>query len=430
MFQELTRASVHEQVRRHLAQGDHRRADALCEQVLATAADDVTLRRMHATLLMESGEIARAAQAWALVAAAEPSLEACSRLGICLAHLGEHAQALPAFEQALQLSADAFLVRLCYAESLDAVGRGDDALPMYFAAVHAAQAKGRWLDQHSTAPELRSRVIAAMARIDQGRHALFAAAVQPLIDRFGEAALRRVTAALRIYLGLQPRPADDGQRPTFLYVPDLDPSPYLGAARFPWYARLQAATEGICNEVRQVLASRQAVQPFLDFSNGATPQDYLSAKHGDGAWDAYFFYRHGVAHAENLQRCPVTAAALAHVPLTRIDLHAPEVLFSILAPGTTIKPHYGVSNSRVVTHLPLIVPPECALEVSGIAHHWQVGQLVTFNDTCLHQAWNHSDQLRVVMILDTWHPDLEEAETLALRQLIETIGAFNLRAGL
>jgi aspartyl/asparaginyl beta-hydroxylase (cupin superfamily) len=430
MFQELTRAGVHEEVRRHLAQGDYRRADALCEQVLAKAADDVTLRRLHATLLTDSGQLARAAQAWAVVADADPSLEAWSRLGMCLAHLGEHAQAVPAFEQGLRLAPDAFLLRLWLAESLDALGRGDEALPMYFAAVHAAQAKGRWLDQRSTAPELQPRVLAAMARIDQGRHALFASALQPLVDRFGEAALRRVTAALRIYLGLQPRPADDGQRPTFLYVPDLDPSPYLGAERFPWYARLQGATEGICNELRQVLASRQALQPFLDFSNGATPQDYLSARHGDGAWDAYFFYRHGVAHAENLQRCPVTAAALAHVPLTRIDLHAPEVLFSILAPGTTIKPHYGVSNSRVVTHLPLIVPPDCALEVAGIAHHWQVGQLVTFNDTCLHQAWNHSEQVRVVMILDTWHPDLDEAETLALRYLVERIGAFNLRAGL
>ncbi|WP_371181457.1 aspartyl/asparaginyl beta-hydroxylase domain-containing protein [Xanthomonas sacchari] len=429
MAQVSAAAEALEAVQRHVADGDYRAADALCERALDAAPADLALRRAHAMLLMDSGAFARAAHAWALVAAAAPSVEAWSRSAICLARLGEHAQALPAFEHALQLAADAFLVRLWYAESLDALGRHDDALPMYFAAVRTAQAKGRWLDQDTTAPELRARVVAAMRRIDQGRHAVFVAAIQPLLDRFGEAALRRVMAALRIYLGLQPRPADDGQHPTFLYIPELDPSPYLGAARFPWYDHLQDAAAGIVEEAHQVLASRQSVQPFLDFSNGASPQDYLVGQRGDGAWDAYFFFRHGQAYPENLQRCPRTAAALAQVPLTRIEGHAPEVLFSILAPGTTIKPHYGVTNARVVTHLPLIVPPDCALEVAGIAHAWEVGRLVTFNDTCLHQAWNHSDRVRVVTILDTWHPDLDEAETLALRQLVETIGAFNLRAG-
>jgi aspartate beta-hydroxylase len=118
------------------------------------------------------------------------------------------------------------------------------------------------------------------------------------------------------------------------------------------------------------------------------------------------------------------------VPLTRIDAHAPEVLFSLLSPGTLIKPHHGVTNSRVVTHLPLIVPADCALEVGGVQHDWQEGRCVTFDDSYLHQAWNHSSQLRVVMILDTWHPRLRPEETQALKQLVEVIGGFNRQAGL
>jgi hypothetical protein len=47
--------------------------------------------------------------------------------------------------------------------------------------------------------------------------------------------------------------------------------------------------------------------------------------------------------------------------------HAPEVLFSVLAPGSHISPHHGVTNVRLVMHLPLIVPPgaDCALHLVG-----------------------------------------------------------------
>ena len=195
---------------------------------------------------------------------------------------------------------------------------------------------------------------------------------------------------------------------------------------------MEQATDAIRAELQQVLSAREGLQPFLDFSGGARKSDFLANAQDleAAAWDGYFFYRHGEAFAAHLAACPATAAALAQVPLTRIDGHAPEVLFSLLSPGTVIKPHHGVTNSRVVTHLPLIVPPDCALEVGGVEHAWTEGHCVTFDDTFLHAAWNRSDRLRVVMILDTWHPRLREVEVQALKRLVETIGDFNTRAGL
>jgi aspartate beta-hydroxylase len=55
---------------------------------------------------------------------------------------------------------------------------------------------------------------------------------------------------------------------------------------------------------------------------------------------------------------------------------------------------------------------------------------VTFDDTFLHEAWNRTDERRVVLILDTWHPDLTEAECSALRDLVVEIGEFNTEAGI
>jgi aspartate beta-hydroxylase len=78
-----------------------------------------------------------------------------------------------------------------------------------------------------------------------------------------------------------------------------------------------------------------------------------------------------------------------------------------------------------VTHLPLIVPPDCAIRVGGVEHVWQEGRCVTFDDTYEHEAWNRSEQTRVVLILDSWHPDLSEVERAAVTDLVEAIGDFN-----
>ena len=430
----MTSAAFHvQQARRHLETGNAAQALADAEQGLAAHPRDASLQLVAAQGLMALERFTEAvAQLEALTAAAPETGEAWMRLGACRLHLGDMAGAVDALEHGVACAPDSFIARLQLAEALQAMDRTDDALVHFFRAVTTAQAKGRWLGDQTTAPDLRERVRRAMTIIDAGRHALFFNAITPLVEQHGADDLRRVAQALEGYLGLRPAGSPDPrQKPTFFYVPDLQPEPYFDRALFPWYAALEQAADAIRTDLQQVLAAREGLQPFLDFSGGARKSDFLdNARDLDAAaWDGYFFYRHGEAYAEHLAACPATSAALAQVPLTRIDGHAPEVLFSLLSPGTVIKPHHGVTNSRVVTHLPLIVPPDCALEVGGVEHVWAEGRCVTFDDTFLHAAWNRSDRLRVVMILDTWHPRLREVEVQALTRLVETIGTFNTRAG-
>ena len=96
---------------------------------------------------------------------------------------------------------------------------------------------------------------------------------------------------------------------------------------------------------------------------------------------------------DNCAACPVTSNALDAAAARRdVPKHGPEVLFSVFTPGTHLLPHRGVTNTRVVAHLPLIVPPDCALHVGGEDHAWQEGRVVVFDDTYEHEAWNRSDQ--------------------------------------
>ena len=48
-----------------------------------------------------------------------------------------------------------------------------------------------------------------------------------------------------------------------------------------------------------------------------------------------------------------------------------------------------------------------------------------FDDTFLHEAWNRSDQTRIVLLMDCWNPHLTAVEKLAVRHLIETITALH-----
>ena len=104
--------------------------------------------------------------------------------------------------------------------------------------------------------------------------------------------------------------------------------------------------------------------------------------------------------------------------------HGPEVLYSVFTPGTHLLPHRGVTNTRLVSHLPLLVPEDCAINVGGELHHWQEGRVVVFDDTFEHEAWNRSKKTRVVMIYDIWNPYLDDAERAAITDLVADIGDF------
>ena len=84
-----------------------------------------------------------------------------------------------------------------------------------------------------------------------------------------------------------------------------------------------------------------------------------------------------------------------------------------------IPPHVGVTNSRLVCHLPLIVPDGCWFRVGAETRHWHPGEAFVFDDTIEHEAMNPSNELRIVFIFDIWHPDLSTVEREAVTALIE-----------
>ncbi len=314
---------------------------------------------------------------------------------------------------------NAYTTRLLVGRFEEMLNRHESAYEHYLVAINTANQYGFWFNEASTPAWCRPFVQHALQYATQQRVAQGQRWQESLISKYGKQDLERVLKAIQMHSGEIATVHDDKRQvPSYFYVPDLPVAPQLPRESMPFIEEYEAATPLIREDLNKVLAT-QSEFPRFQHTEG---DDELTE---GGSWDALFFYRHGKAFTEQLERCPNTAAALERLPLCRIPMHSPEVCFSILRPGAHILPHRGVTNLRSVLHLGLEIPEDCALHLPNIEEiHWQQGKAFAFDDTYLHEAWNRSEHTRVVVLADIWNPYLTEVERAALTDVMIELGTF------
>jgi aspartyl/asparaginyl beta-hydroxylase (cupin superfamily) len=112
------------------------------------------------------------------------------------------------------------------------------------------------------------------------------------------------------------------------------------------------------------------------------------------------------------------------LPLVFSGKRCPNVLFSRLKAGATIPPHNGMINSRLIGHLPLIIPDDCGFRVGNQTRQWALGEAFLFDDTIEHEAWNHSSEDRFVLIFEVWKPELNEAEQELITRMLTAVDSY------
>jgi aspartate beta-hydroxylase len=344
-------------------------------------------------------------------------------LGDALRRLITLEYAEPALQDILRDQPQAYTSGLHHAWLLERRGDTQASLLGYLRAIKTAQLHGFWQDDHSTPQWLRALVQHAMQRAQSGRRQLFHTMLDGMIERYGRNDLSRVANCLAMYLGESPMLyADPRQRPSFLYFPGLPVTPVFDRSQLSFTEEYEARMPAIREEMRSVLAGSEGIEPF-HYDLTAEQREAMTR---GAAWDAYFFDRDGVRLQDHHAACPATSATLATLPLDHIRDHGPEVCFSIMRPGAHILPHRGVTNTRSVLHLGLVIPDHCALNLVEVGEvHWQEGRCFAFDDTYEHEAWNRSDTTRVILLADIWNPHLSEAERAAVAELIAAIGDLN-----
>jgi aspartate beta-hydroxylase len=410
------------EARRLLEAGRIAEAERAYEEVLASTPEDVEALNVVALAALRRGRTTHALELLQRAASAAPEDSVTQHhLGLAFEEAGDAGAAARAQAAAVKLAPTFFVARLHLAACLERLARQEEAFVQYKRSLDDAQGQGRWLNRATTPSQFVPLVERAVVTVRREKRAMVERLLAPLRARYGREALARVEQCVRIYLQEEPAVyADPRQRPSFLLFPGLPTTPYLDRAPLPWIEALEAQTGAIRAELEQLLptsANRERV-----FASAALETENLRGLDVPPTWNGYYFYRHGQRRDANCAACPVTARAVDDLPLSRVREHGPEVLFSVFSAGTHLLPHRGVTNTRLVGHLPLIIPPDCALRVGGEIHEWRSGRVVVFDDTYEHEAWNRSSSTRVVLIFDIWNPYLSAVERAAVTDLIGAIG--------
>ncbi|MGA5198236.1 aspartyl/asparaginyl beta-hydroxylase domain-containing protein [Streptomyces exfoliatus] len=171
-------------------------------------------------------------------------------------------------------------------------------------------------------------------------------------------------------------------------------TPFFPDSLFPWAANLEQHWRDMRRELDTLLEFRDSLPNFQDISS---EQRSLS---DDDQWKTYFFVGYGLEFGKSIGRCPRTAELLALVPgLTT-------AFFSILGPHKNLPEHRGPYKGVVRYHLALKIPAEerCGIKVGGQTAYWREGKSLFFDDTYPHEAWNDTDEDRVVLFVDVIRP--------------------------
>lgn len=166
--------------------------------------------------------------------------------------------------------------------------------------------------------------------------------------------------------------------------------------QFDWAKELEANSILIRKELDEILKHRDNLPNFQDISPDQA--DYTSP---DDLWKTYFLYGYGMKGEKNCEMCPETTRLIEKIPGMKT------AFFSILLPGKHIPEHRGPYKGVIRYLLALKVPEpkeKCRIRVGNETHYWEEGKSMMFDDSFPHEAWNETDDVRVVLFLDVMRP--------------------------
>ena len=170
--------------------------------------------------------------------------------------------------------------------------------------------------------------------------------------------------------------------------------PVYDNTTFPWAAEVEREWPAIRAELDRLLTRRDELPAFHEIAGD------VGSISTDRDWKTFIIRGYGMTSDAAIKACPETWRILEKIPgLT-------SAMFSIFEPGKHLPPHRGPYNGVLRFHLGLIVPKSdaVAIRVYDRICHWEEGKALIFDDAYEHEAWNHSDQLRVVLFVDFVKP--------------------------
>jgi aspartyl/asparaginyl beta-hydroxylase (cupin superfamily) len=263
---------------------------------------------------------------------------------------------------------------------------------------------------------------------------------QGLLERFDESQITRVLQSWRlldqeyyhnVYVG-DPSLQETSHmiQECHSYVPGLPIQSFWNPEDdFNWAKALEDSYPEIAAEFQAVTADLQTLQKQgNNIWAGALTED--ASAYGQD-WKTLVLMNRGTWDPVNVNLFPKTSSAVqkAGVPVT-------EVFFASMKGPSKIERHTDFTNFVLTSHLAIDIPcngqNKCRLTVGDTTNEWINGKCMVFDTSLLHDAVNESDEMRYILMMRIWHPDLTPVEREALQftyDCLEVPGLVSLDAG-
>lgn len=176
----------------------------------------------------------------------------------------------------------------------------------------------------------------------------------------------------------------------------------------PWITLIEDNANVIRAEMLEIAeGQRQIMKPYRFHK----PQSSLYE------WQTIPFLSWKYRHHRNCSYAPKTTAILESIP------NLVSASLSSMAPGAAVGEHQGDTNAIVRNHLGIRIPdglPKCGFRVCQEKRGWEEGKMLPFCDAKPHEAWNKTEQERIIMIIDVIRPEYANIENDVCATVIAT----------
>ncbi|XP_068956107.1 aspartyl/asparaginyl beta-hydroxylase isoform X3 [Petaurus breviceps papuanus] len=180
-----------------------------------------------------------------------------------------------------------------------------------------------------------------------------------------------------------------------------------------WTAKETGYTELVKTLERNWKLIRDEGLAVLDKTKGLfLPEDENLREKGD--WSQFTLWQQGRKNENACRGAPKTCALLEKFPETT-GCRRGQIKYSVMHPGTHVWPHTGPTNCRLRMHLGLVIPKEgCKIRCAQETRNWEEGKVLIFDDSFEHEVWQDATSLRLIFIVDVWHPELTPQQRRSL----------------
>jgi beta-hydroxylase len=180
----------------------------------------------------------------------------------------------------------------------------------------------------------------------------------------------------------------------FMYIFSKVPTtPYLSASHFP---EMQVVTDS-WQVIREEALNMREQERIAASKNNNDAGFNSFFKTG---WKRFYLKWYDAQHPSAAIYCPKTVEILRKIPSIKA------AMFAELPPGAKLNPHRDPYGGSLRYHLGLTTPNhnECFINVDGVPYSWRDGEAVMFDETYIHEAYNRTDQDRIILFCDVERP--------------------------